>query len=76
MSFSNFDNIALFNVIDDIRYKTIPTETLKALVGSQRDLTVNVKYGKDKYVKGGIPTIILVNDDMDGLYPFNVNFPP
>lgn len=65
LSFSFYDQFALYNVIDDISYKTIKTETLKSLVGGQSDFIVNVKYGKDRIVKGGLPCIILVNPDMD-----------
>jgi len=53
----------LYNILDDIPFKYVPA--WKCLVGSQRDFTVNPKYGKKKIIKGGIPSIIIVNPDDD-----------
>lgn len=44
---------------------------MKALVGCQKDYTVNPKYGKKKKIKGGIPSIILCNEDEDYLKHMN-----
>nr|AFD62986.1 replication associated protein [Chickpea chlorosis Australia virus]AFD62994.1 replication associated protein [Chickpea chlorosis Australia virus] len=63
IDFTTYDPNATFNIIDDIPFKFCPN--WKQLVGSQKDFTVNPKYGKKKRVKGGIPTIILVNNDDD-----------
>ena len=40
---------------------------MKALVGANRDVSVFVKYHKDIRIKGGIPCIVLCNEDMDWL---------
>nr|AST11806.1 replication-associated protein [Maize striate mosaic virus] len=56
---------ATYVVIDDIPFKFCPN--WKAIVGSQHDYTVNPKYGKKRKIKGGIPAIILVNEDEDWL---------
>nr|AFN80662.1 Rep [Paspalum dilatatum striate mosaic virus] len=54
---------ARYNVIDDIPFKFVPC--WKGLVGAQRDITVNPKYGKKRLLPNGIPCIILVNEDED-----------
>nr|AFN80613.1 Rep [Paspalum striate mosaic virus] len=56
---------AKYNVIDDIPFKFVPC--WKGLVGSQKDITVNPKYGKKRLLSNGIPCIILVNEDEDWL---------
>ncbi|AIW42777.1 replication-associated protein [Chickpea yellow dwarf virus] len=65
VDFTTYDVNATYNVIDDIPFKFCPN--WKQLVGSQKDFTVNPKYGKKKRVKGGIPCIIIVNNDEDWL---------
>ncbi|AFV91331.1 replication-associated protein [Dragonfly-associated mastrevirus] len=65
IDFSVYNDNATYNVIDDIPFKFCPC--WKALAGSQSDFTVNPKYGKKKRIKGGIPCIILVNEDEDWL---------
>lgn len=63
MDFTVYNKSAKYNVIDDIPFKYCPC--WKQLVGGQRDFTVNPKYGKKKRIPGGIPSIILVNNDED-----------
>ena len=54
---------------------------MKNLIGCQRDFTVFIKYQPDLLIKGGIPTIVLVNPDcswLDAMSPqmrewFDVN---
>nr|QEQ92300.1 putative Rep protein [Camellia chlorotic dwarf-associated virus] len=65
VKFHEYNDNALYNVIDDINYAKISTEIMKALVGAQRSITVNVKYRPDRTLLGGIPCIILCNPDMD-----------
>nr|AIY33770.1 replication-associated protein [Eragrostis minor streak virus] len=65
LDFTHYDPQAEYNVIDDVPFKYCPQ--WKALVGAQRDYIVNPKYGKKKKIKGGIPSIILTNDDEDWL---------
>nr|AFD63058.1 replication associated protein [Chickpea chlorosis virus-E] len=65
VDFTTYDTNATYNIIDDIPFKFCPN--WKQLVGSQKDFTVNPKYGKKKRIKGGIPCIILVNNDDDWL---------
>lgn len=67
LSFAHYDHNSTYHVIDDIKYTSITTEWMKNLVGAQSDFIVKIKYGKDIIVKGGIPCIILVNEDMDWL---------
>nr|WKU84254.1 replication-associated protein [Eleusine indica associated virus] len=63
VDFTCYNKDAKYNVIDDIPFKFCPC--WKQLVGGQRDFTVNPKYGKKKRIPGGIPSIILVNNDED-----------
>ncbi|AFD62974.1 replication associated protein [Chickpea chlorosis virus-C] len=63
VDFTTYDPTATYNIIDDIPFKFCPN--WKQLVGSQQDFTVNPKYGKKKRIKGGVPCIILVNNDDD-----------
>nr|WNA16299.1 replication-associated protein [Wheat dwarf India virus] len=65
VDFTVYDPEAAYNIIDDIPFKFCPC--WKQLVAAQRDFTVNPKYGKKKLIKGGIPSIILVNSDEDWL---------
>lgn len=65
LKFHEYNNNAIYNIIDDIPYNKIPTELMKSLIGAQRDFTVNIKYRPDKTIHGGIPCIILCNPDMD-----------
>ncbi|AGT45433.1 Rep [Chickpea chlorosis virus-B] len=65
VDFTNYDDKATYNIVDDIPFKFCPN--WKQLVGSQRDFTVNPKYGKKRVIKGGIPCIIIVNEDEDWL---------
>nr|UZC49254.1 C1:C2 [Paper mulberry leaf curling associated virus 2] len=67
LKFHDYNDHALYNVIDDIHYTKISTEIMKSLVGCQQNVTVNIKYKPDRTIKGGIPTIILCNPDMDWL---------
>lgn len=52
VDFSVYNNLALYNVIDDISFQYLPCK--KELLGSQKDFTVNEKYRKKQRVKGGI----------------------
>ncbi|ADQ52698.1 C1:C2 [Chickpea redleaf virus] len=63
VDFTTYDEQAAYNIIDDIPFKFCPN--WKQLVGSQLDFTVNPKYGKKRRIKGGVPCIILVNNDDD-----------
>ncbi|AVY03272.1 replication associated protein [Passion fruit chlorotic mottle virus] len=65
LKFHNYNDFALYNVIDDISYSKITTEIMKSLLGCQKDFTVNIKYKPDRTINGGIPTIVLCNPDMD-----------
>ncbi|WGT94049.1 replication associated protein [Myrica rubra citlodavirus 1] len=65
IKFHEYNDNALYNVIDDISYTHISTDIMKALVGCQSNITVNIKYKPDRTIKGGIPCIILCNPDMD-----------
>nr|AFD63082.1 replication associated protein [Tobacco yellow dwarf virus-A] len=65
IDFTVYDDHATYNVIDDIPFKFVPL--WKQLIGCQSDFTVNPKYGKKKKIKGGVPCIILCNDDEDWL---------
>nr|ASA49171.1 Rep [Rice latent virus 1] len=65
VDFTTYDPTAQYNVIDDIPFKYCPN--WKQLIGCHRDYTVNPKYGKRKVISGGIPSIILVNEDEDWL---------
>ncbi|AFN40146.1 putative C1:C2-like protein, partial [Citrus chlorotic dwarf associated virus] len=67
IKFHDYNDHALYNVIDDIQYTKISHEVMKSLVGSQKNITVNIKYRPDRTIKGGIPSIICVNPDMDWL---------
>lgn len=46
-------------------YSHINSDVMKALVGCQQNITVNIKYKPDRTLKNGIPCIILCNRDMD-----------
>ncbi|AFD63066.1 replication associated protein [Chickpea yellows virus] len=63
VDFTTYNPLATYNIIDDIPFKFCPN--WKQLIGSQLDFTVNPKYGKKRRIKGGIPCIILVNNDDD-----------
>lgn len=65
VDFAHYDEQALYNVIDDVPFKFCPQ--WKALIGCQRDFIVNPKYAKKKRISGGIPAIVLLNDDEDWL---------
>lgn len=65
LKFHNYNDYALYNIIDDINYKKIPTELFKSLLGCQKDFTVNIKFKPDRTIAGGIPCIVLCNHDMD-----------
>jgi hypothetical protein len=62
VDFSDYDNQALYNVIDDIPFKFLPCK--KELLGGQLNFVCNEKYRKKTRVKGGIPAIVLCNRDM------------
>ncbi|ARR74889.1 replication-associated protein [Sweet potato symptomless virus 1] len=65
VDFSTYDPHATYNIADDIPFKFFPS--WKQLIGGQKDFTVNPKYGKKMVIPGGIPCIILVNQDEDWL---------
>nr|AFN80566.1 Rep [Digitaria ciliaris striate mosaic virus] len=65
VDFLNIIPDAEYNVIDDIPFKFVPC--WKGLVGAQRDITVNPKYGKKRLLSNGVPCIILANEDEDWL---------
>nr|QIK02123.1 putative C1:C2-like protein [Mulberry mosaic dwarf associated virus] len=65
LSFLDYDDFALYNVIDDIEYEKISTSWFKSLLGAQKDIILKGKYMKDFRISGGIPCIVLVNEDMD-----------
>ncbi|QBO56213.1 replication-associated protein [Maize streak dwarfing virus] len=65
IDFLRYNNEARYNVLDDIPFKFCPC--WKQLVGGQKDYTVNPKYARKTQIKGGIPSIILVNYDEDWL---------
>lgn len=62
VDFSMYDQYALYNIIDDIPFQYLPCK--KELLGAQKDFTVNEKYRKKNKIKGGIPSIVLCNEDM------------
>ncbi|KAF5206242.1 Replication-associated protein [Thalictrum thalictroides] len=61
VDWSNYNNLALYNVFDDIPFQFLPCK--KEILGCQKDFTVNEKYRKKCRIKGGIPSIILCNPD-------------
>lgn len=54
------DNVE-YNVIDDVDPTYLKMKHWKHLVGAQREWQTNLKYGKPRVIKGGIPSIILCN---------------
>ena len=50
-----------YNVIDDVEPTYLKMKHWKHLIGAQREWQTNLKYGKPRVIKGGIPSIILCN---------------
>lgn len=50
-----------YNVIDDVDPTYLKMKHWKHLIGAQREWQTNLKYGKPRVIKGGIPSIILCN---------------
>ena len=63
MDWTTWSPTAKYTILDDVEFKYCPN--WKAQVGCQFDFTVNPKYGKKTLIKGGIPCIILCNEDED-----------
>nr|AST09919.1 C2 [Wild vitis virus 1] len=77
VDFSEYNNNAMYNVIDDIPFQYLPCK--KALLGSQSNFISNEKYRKKKTIKGGIPSIILCNPDQsyyEAINNWHVSFKP
>ncbi|QHB15531.1 AC1 [Insect-associated begomovirus 4] len=60
-SFKTYKDDVLYNVIDDVEPHYLKLKHWKQLLGAQREWQTNLKYGKPRVVKGGIPSIILCN---------------
>ncbi|GMP56655.1 hypothetical protein CsSME_00021065 [Camellia sinensis var. sinensis] len=61
ISFKDYDQDAAYNVIDDIKYSTVPTELMKNLVGCQRDFHVFMFFplgSTSTAIYGGIGAVI------------------
>lgn len=46
---------------------------MKSIIGCQADFTIKTKYQKDFKVLCGIPSIVLVNEDMDWLKNMSIS---
>lgn len=63
IDFTTYNDAAQYNILDDVNFKYCPQ--WKQLIGCHSDYTVNPKYGRKKVIKGGIPCIVLCNEDED-----------
>nr|ALR86829.1 Rep [Turnip leaf roll virus] len=50
-----------YNVIDDVDPHYLKIKHWKHLIGAQKEWQTNLKYGKPRIIKGGVPSIILCN---------------
>ncbi|ALR86811.1 Rep [Turnip leaf roll virus] len=50
-----------YNVIDDVDPHYLKMKHWKHLIGAQKEWQTNLKYGKPRIIKGGVPSIILCN---------------
>nr|WGU24589.1 rolling circle replication initiator protein [Beet curly top virus] len=60
-SLKTYSDDVLYNVIDDVDPNYLKMKHWKHLIGAQREWQTNLKYGKPRVIKGGIPSIILCN---------------
>nr|AMD16528.1 replication-associated protein [Beet curly top virus] len=60
-SLKTYSDNVLYNVIDDVDPNYLKMKHWKHLIGAQREWQTNLKYGKPRVIKGGIPSIILCN---------------
>ncbi|KAG5547279.1 hypothetical protein RHGRI_013076 [Rhododendron griersonianum] len=68
-----YSNDAYYNVIDDIAPHYLFLKHWKHFIGAQRDWQTNCKYGKPIQIKGGIPTIVLCNPDVQSSFSVYLN---
>nr|APB54091.1 rolling circle replication initiator protein [Beet curly top virus] len=57
-----------YNVIDDVDPTYLKMKHWKHLIGAQNEWQTNLKYGKPRVIKGGIPCIILCNPGPESSY--------
>nr|ALR86775.1 Rep [Turnip curly top virus] len=56
-----YNDDVTYNVIDDVDPQYLKMKHWKHLIGAQKEWQTNLKYGKPRIIKGGIPSIILCN---------------
>lgn len=61
MDLRHHNDNALYNVIDNVSPKYLEGKHWKQFIGSKRDWVSDIRYGKPKEVKGGIPSIVICN---------------
>ncbi|KAI8562849.1 hypothetical protein RHMOL_Rhmol03G0067400 [Rhododendron molle] len=65
-----YSNDAWYNVIDDIPPHYLFLKHWKQFIGAQQGWLTNCKYGRPVQIKGGIPTIVLCNPDVQSSFKF------
>nr|QTE03350.1 MAG: replication-associated protein [Emberiza chrysophrys CRESS-DNA-virus sp.] len=67
-SYSTYSDEVEYNVIDDVEPNYLKMKHWKQLIGAQTEWQTNLKYGKPRVIKGGIPAIILCNPGNESSY--------
>ncbi|KAI8553442.1 hypothetical protein RHMOL_Rhmol05G0016200 [Rhododendron molle] len=65
-----YSNDAWYKVIDDIPPHYLFLKHWKQFIGAQQGWLTNCKYGRPVQIKGGIPTIVLCNPDVQSSFKF------
>nr|QLJ85096.1 replication-associated protein [Sesame curly top virus] len=74
-SLDTYSDDVSYNVIDDIEPQYLKMKHWKHLIGAQKEWQTNLKYGKPRVIKGGIPSIIICNPGPESSYESFLNKP-